>query len=1100
MIFLIVSIGRAEYPYPITLNHHKHISPPLIKSIRLPHRFLTPNSETVMSGGIKLMREVDYEIAYLDGTIYLSQTPEDTVTIEYEVFPLNLRKSYYHREYIEIQPESPESLDEILKDDKTTEKSSPFNFTRSGSIFRTVTVGSNRDASLESGMDLKVRGRLGKGTTVTAALSDQNIPLQPEGDTRTLEEIDKVYVKVESDNYALNLGDYDLAISGSEFASLDRKLTGAQISANGQDFQTMISGATSDGEFRSQSFNGLEGLQGPYFLTGKRGETGILVLAGSEKVWLDGLRLTRGDDYDYIIDYSRGDLTFTEKNPIDSDSRIVVDFQYSSGDYNRSLYHSTGKVDLFHDKIELTYAAAHESDNRNNPLAISLTPESEASLKYAGDNQQNALLDGGEYAGPGLGDYLKIANNDTSFYYIWAGRDSGDYDVSFSFTGYGSGSYTREFSLDGDIFYEYVEEGNGEYLPVILLPLPKKEESLDIGINFYPSRNFSLKLESAASRYDRNTFSALDDADNNGSAFNAQTALDSLTLPGIGGNNTVAGISLRTRYIDDNFHSLDRTQDAEYNRKWGFTDTLSRKEQSYDLRSYILPVPNLKISLGNGALRKDNFQSRRWDSEWTYRRAEESFAQVYYEDIEMQTSSIVGFWRRGKAHTWMWLGNIKPAFSYEGENQSSAGTGFRFDEYQGALKFGRDKGLLLEHSYREDDQRQNSQLAPVAILNRSRLNYTGGKNYSNYTVDFSHSERNYLAQDSADVVTDLGRFEFDNRSQDGFSVLNFKHRITQSQTAETALIPLEVGWGEGNYVKEGDQYFPDSNGNYLLVSQPTGNYLRSAKVISSMNLRLDFRKLSADFALPDAAQQLSTETYLAVSEENTGENPWKLYLLYLPAFRSDSTLYGSSAFRQDFYYRKGDRDYSLRFRFADNRSLNNRLVSAGERLVRDDYAVRLWKSLTPTLSIQTEFACSVEKKWLADQPDRNLHIYTIDHTFIKQIDRSLEMRMNLIAENAEDAVDNLRANTFKLRPILDYSIISRGRITLDATWIGVFSDADNLPYEMTKGNGKGSNYDWSARASYRLGKNLNLTVNYTGEAKIGRPVIHTGRMELRAFF
>ena len=85
----------------------------------------------------------------------------------------------------------------------------------------------------------------------------------------------------------------------------------------------------------SVSFRGVEGKQGAYLLTNESGATGITVVAGSERVWVDGRRMTRGRDNDYVIDYVGGAIEFTEKRPIDRESEISVDYEYAIEDFRR---------------------------------------------------------------------------------------------------------------------------------------------------------------------------------------------------------------------------------------------------------------------------------------------------------------------------------------------------------------------------------------------------------------------------------------------------------------------------------------------------------------------------------------------------------------------------------------------------------------------------------------------------------------------------------------------------------------------------------------------------------------------------------------------
>ena len=83
---------------------------------------------------------------------------------------------------------------------------------------------------------------------------------------------------------------------------------------------------------------GEEGKQGPYQLRGERGETEIIVLAGTERVWIDGEIMTRGEENDYVIEYGSGQVTFTRNRLVTGDSRIEIDFEYSNLRFQRNLY------------------------------------------------------------------------------------------------------------------------------------------------------------------------------------------------------------------------------------------------------------------------------------------------------------------------------------------------------------------------------------------------------------------------------------------------------------------------------------------------------------------------------------------------------------------------------------------------------------------------------------------------------------------------------------------------------------------------------------------------------------------------------------------
>ena len=1098
VLLLAISVSLSAGQFPLDHYRFQRSYPPGDSLIKLEHNFIIPNSDELEVSGIVLMRNQDYQIDCLTGKISLNFLPEDTIIVNYQVYPFNLRRYYYHR-MIPQSENIPQEKPSPLRLESEIEQT-PFVFRRSGSIYRSITIGSNRDASLESGMQLNLNGRLGKGTTITAVLSDQNVPLQPEGNTRTLDEIDKVYVQIESGQFGLNLGDYNLEIKDREFASLNRKLTGVQGKGRWERFAGMISGAASKGEFRSESFNGIEGLQGPYQLHGGRGETGILILAGTERVWLDGIRLTRGEDYDYIIDYSQGEITFTERLPISTDSRIVVDFEYSSGEYSRNLYHSAGEAYLHSDKLRLHYALASESDSKGNPLSLALTDSDKEIMKSAGNDPFKAAAEGAEYVGEGEGDYLKIAEGD-SFKYQWAGREQGDYDVLFSFIGDNQGSYTRRFEdSTGYVYYDYSGFGLADYEPLILLPLPQSHNTADIGIDYKPGNGFYLKAETALSQRDLNTYSGVDDEDNTGMGFSGAGGYDSLKLPQVGNLKPKMNLRFKTRLIDDDFHPLERSSEVEYDRKWGYRDTLSQKEESYELRMELIPCRGLMLLGGGGGIVKTGFSSQRYDGGLNYSDGGITAAVLALENIRTDIAGIRGHWRRANGDIWRRIGLFKPGFWFRAEDKLQGGGGYRYGEFKPSAKIGHEGGLTADYTYREDESRQAGASEPLSTLNRYHLNYEKRFDRGDVTLDYTRSERDYKTPDSAGVNSDIGRIELNSLLLDDAVDVNFQHRITQSRTADIALIPIEVGYGEGTHVKIGGQYYPDPNGDYLLLTQQTGEFTRSAKVQTTIDLRLNPGALKALKNLPQYWKLLRSETYLSLNEESRTGEPWKLYLLYLPEFRGDSTLYGTQSFRQDIFYRKGDRDFSLRLRYFDNRSLNNRLQFNKERRILDEYSIRVWKSLTSRTNLQSELLQRRERKWLSSAAAGDFHTIGSENLIIHQLSRPVELRMRVEGRASTDKVSDISVRIFSLSPQLDYSIFKKGKIIIDGAWTGVYSASDNIPYEIGEGSGRGNNYTWGVRVSLRVGKNLNMTASYSGESKVNRPVIHTGRMELRAFF
>ena len=272
----------------------------------------------------------------------------DTIYFSYQVFPYLFSKPLLHKDFqaFNYSPNkqgapyiySPEpAANDIFKTE---------GLNKTGSISRGIAFGNNQDVVVNSNLNLQLSGKLNNNIDVLLAASDDNIPIQPDGNTQSLQEFDKVFIQLSDPEHSgskLVAGDFQLARpEGSYFMNFNKKARGLNFSSdfkkNGLPqkriyesgvLRTNLSAAVSKGKFARNQITGIEGNQGPYHLKGNENEPFIVILSGTEKVYLDGELLQRGQDKDYVIDYNTAGVSFTPKRLITKDKRIIVEFQYS---------------------------------------------------------------------------------------------------------------------------------------------------------------------------------------------------------------------------------------------------------------------------------------------------------------------------------------------------------------------------------------------------------------------------------------------------------------------------------------------------------------------------------------------------------------------------------------------------------------------------------------------------------------------------------------------------------------------------------------------------------------------------------------------------
>ncbi|NNE15139.1 MAG: hypothetical protein HKN51_09200, partial [Saprospiraceae bacterium] len=277
---------------------------------------------------------------------------EDSLLVKFRTFTIDFRSSQAVFDSLKITrderiiPIETDFRQETIRD-RLLISSNKLEYT--GSFSRGVSFGNTQDVVLNSNFNLQMRGDLGNGLFLRAAISDENIPIQPEGNTQVLQEFDKVFMEVKKDNTTIIAGDYELPRPDSYFINYYKKLKGISAS-NSHDINKKWkvynkgSFAISRGKFRRQQLTVTDGNQGPYKLQGQDGELFLQILSGTEKVFADGILLKRGETEDYIVDYNRGEIRFTPNRIITANLRIIVEFEYAVQSYLRSLYATETKI------------------------------------------------------------------------------------------------------------------------------------------------------------------------------------------------------------------------------------------------------------------------------------------------------------------------------------------------------------------------------------------------------------------------------------------------------------------------------------------------------------------------------------------------------------------------------------------------------------------------------------------------------------------------------------------------------------------------------------------------------------------------------------
>ncbi|HEX3072896.1 MAG TPA: hypothetical protein VHP30_04710, partial [Ignavibacteriales bacterium] len=862
-------------------------------------------------------------------------------------------------------------------------------------------------------------------------------------------------------------------------------------------------------------FNGTEGVQGPYRLTGGDGERDIIIIAGSEKVYIDGQEMKRGEENDYVIEYANSEVTFTPSRLITSASRITVDFEYTDRRYSRSLFATSQGASLFDKKIKVGVNYFREGDDPDSPLDISLSDSDKRLISQAGDNSGLAVKPGAQLAQPdslGIvkGAYIKrdtIINAQPYELYIYNPSSAeAIYDVTFSYVGSGKGDYNKE-KIGA---FKFAGIGAGSYMPLIYLPLPELKHVGNVVTEINLIKDLSISLEAAGSAYDRNRLSNINDIDNEGFAGNFLLKYNKE-------NFKLGNISLnklkfyyKERLIEQEFNPADRINSIEFNRDYNYNSSTSGTERLRETGIDIAPTKEIELNANYGHLSKGGFYSNRFFNKALY-TGENAAVQYNLDYVSSRQGLYKSDWLRQSGDVSYTYKILQPGFRFQQEDRKDKNTGadslytgslnyYEINPYIGLLNLG---GFRLNagYAYREDSFPLNGIMEKESYSKTQNyeLAYSGAREIStslNLTFRDKKYTEKYAALGYADNKSMLAqsqtRFNFWDRTVEG--ALYYEASSQRSSLYEKVFI--QTAKGTGNYI-----YLGDLNGNgiqdenefeqssydadYILTSIPSDEMFPVTDVKTSARVKINYQNIFAENSFADnILNPLSTETTFRIEENSTDAKSSNIYLLKLSHFLNDSTtIRGANIFQQDVNLFENKPDFSLRLRYYQTRNLNQ-YSGGGEKIYYRERSARVKFQLIEEIGNQTDVTNIIDNAAAPSIANRSRALMknTIRTDFsyrpYKYVETGFAIEAGSITDNFPAVPTEIDLNSQSVRIV--FSIAAKGRLRAEFERNELSSNGvDNyIPYEALEGNAIGKNWIWRLNFDYSISGNLQFTVNY----------------------
>jgi len=1115
-------------------------------TIQLDSLSIVPGSEILLGKEAFIIPDSLYHINYSTSLLITSRFLRHnypTIQISYRVLPNEFSSSLYSRKKENTVFTGPVLFKASTYQNTTNNFFADNELNKRGSIARGITIGNNQDAVINSNLNLQLSGNIGSNMQMMAAISDENIPIQPDGNSQQIQEFDKVFIQLYNDQTNLIAGDFEIYKPTGYFMNVNKKAQGGLLNTKfnikkkkNTNLETTLSGAVSKGKFCRKKIQGQEGNQGPYKLTGCENEQYIIILAGTEKVYIDGKNQTRGKENDYTIDYNTGEITFTANQPITKDSRITVEFEYSERSYARFLIYSTNTLTT--DKGKVWVNVYSEQDSKNQPVNQELTSQQKQLLSDAGDNIAQTFvpnIDSVEFRSDYvLYEKIDTIVNNTSYtiYQYSTDENRAFYQVGFSLVGENGGNYIQVQNGANGRVYQWsapisgVPQGN--YEPVRLLVTPKKQQMLTLGTDYNLSNFTSTFFEIALSNYDLNTFSPKDATDNTGYAikFNLNKhLLKADTLKNL--------LSAQVDYqlVNRHFTAIERFRTVEFERNWNLDAPFKTNEH---LASVNLKYKHKKMFFGDYtlALLKDNLSYKGYKHIFNTQAGKSGYNLRFNSSIlntttETNSTQFIRYTGNfSKSFKVMEVGVENEMEQNEWKNNltdSLTNNSFHFTSYRLYIqnKDSIENRYLLSYKLRDDFLPHNNTLKKATSAEDFQVGFGLFKNPASILQTkvtyrkLEISDTSLIKEKEENTIT--GRVDYTLRILKGAITASTFYEAGSGLEPKREYSYLKVAPGQGVYywqdynnngTAELDEFetaqFQDQ-ANYIRVYRPSSEYIKIYKNEFSqiLNLRPEiawrtkkgFKKVLSKFSnsLAYRVNQKSTDDILEHSL-----NPFYLS-------QKDSTLITlNQSIRNTFSFNRSSSKFGVDYIFQSNS--NKILLSSGfdqrEKLLN---GLKLRWNFISDFILQNYFEIGYKEYSSEFFSSKNYDLAINSNALEIQYEPGFKTKieLNYTYTQKENTLGSELNKTHNIGAELNYRITKKGNLLVRANFINIDYNSDantSIAYEMLQGLKPGNNATWSLLFQRKLAGFLEMNFIYDGRSSESTTTIHTGSIQLRAFF
>ena len=1112
--------------------------------IRLDTLSIDPTSFNVKCGDAVLERS-DYVLFPGKSQFKLLEPCGDSLQVSYRLFPFDLSQRLQLYDSTNIYNRNKGDREKFLITTRDIQNdifgSSSLN--KSGSISRGVTFGNNQDLGVNSTLNLELSGQIAPNLKLLASVSDDNLPIQPDGNTNQLQEFDQVFIQVFNDRFKMVAGDFWLYKPKGYFLNYKKRAQGLTLNYQWQEdtvgvWQSEFSGALSRGKFQRQIIQGIEGNQGPYRLVGAQNEPFIIVLAGTERVYIDGRLLERGQAFDYVVDYNTSEVTFTARNQITKDVRIVVEFQYSDQNYARSLFQTS---QTYHGKkLDFWFNAYSEQDARNQSLQQALTLGQKEYLAGIGDTLSEARISSidsiGFFENQNMYKLMDTLVNGIVYDSVLitsVNPDSALYRATFDFVGANQGNYVFEsFNALGRVYRWVAPDINGvpqgDHQPSRLIVTPKQRQLVSSGFEYRFNERLRLISELSYTNNDVNIFSRLD-AEDNQSVGGFLKLVGDIPL----GKDSIPKWVMRTKMEvearERNFQPIENYRAVEFDRDW---NTRNQGYQGNQLASsigtnFIGPGGNINVEGQQFLIGTDYLGIRAaTDGKWNRNGYRANWDGSFLSSDAVNNNRFV----RHRADISKAFPYIR--FGYKDDHERNAfqsdfleTRSYEFFDYQFYVGSGDSVKNDYRIFYRERiDRKSDSTRFTQAAKARSfggEVSFTEWEN-QRLNIVTSYRELEIQEPDLINAIPEntlLGRVEYQLSAWRNAVSLNTFYESGSGLELKREFLYIQVNDGQGVYtwidyngdgVKDLNEFevaqFVDQ-ASYIRVFTPSNEYVKTFSNEFNQSIQLRPQRIWArKEGVLKFLTRFSDQARFRIQRKTNYFEGVNAFNPFVTEINDTNLISTNSNIRNTIFFNRTSSIFGADYTFQDTRS-KTLLANGFDSRTNQFHEVKLRVNIKRKFTLELESGRG-RRSTNADYTsgrNYNIEFVSLEPRLIYQ--PNTIFRISLEARGTEkrnvETLGGELSTVMEVGSTFKFNQREKGSFQGNFRAVNIRYDGEQnsaLGFEMLEGLKPGLNFTWNVGYQRSISRNLQLSIQYQGRKSEDNRTIHSGGMEVRALF